>query len=385
MAVITDTASLKSLCDRLSKASYITVDTEFMREKTFWPKLCLVQLADGVGAAAVDTLSDGLDLTPLLNLMAKPNVLKVFHAARQDLEIFFKLMGKLPAPIFDTQLAAMVCGFGDSVGYDTLVRKLADENIDKSSQFTAWGQRPLSNRQIDYALAAVTHLRRVYVKLDEMLGHNGRYGWLDEELGSLNNTSNYTFLPEEAWRRVKTRTSKPRFLAVLKEVAAWREREAQKKDLPRNRIVRDETLVEIPHHAPTTTNELSRTRGFSPKRAEGTMGKALLDAIQNGLNVPKENLPEVKQTEPIPRGIGPITDLLKVLLKLKCEKHDVAQKLIAKGDDLEKIAALGEEASVPALQGWRQHIFGEDALSLRSGQLAMKINGRNLELVEIED
>ena len=264
MAVITDTASLKSLCDRLSKATYITVDTEFMREKTFWPKLCLVQLADGVGAAAVDTLSDGLDLTPLLNLMAKPNVLKVFHAARQDLEIFFKLMGKLPAPIFDTQLAAMVCGFGDSVGYDTLVRKLADENIDKSSQFTDWGQRPLSNRQIDYALADVTHLRRVYVKLDEMLGHNGRYGWLVEELGSLNNTGNYTFLPEEAWRRVKTRTSKPRFLAVLKEIAAWREREAQKKDLPRNRIVRDETLVEIAHHAPTTTNELSRTRGFSP-------------------------------------------------------------------------------------------------------------------------
>ena len=385
MAVIADSTSLTKFCDRLIKSSYITVDTEFMRDQTYWPRLCLVQIADEHEAAAIDTLAKGIDITPLLNLLTNTRILKIFHAARQDLEIFYRLMGRLPSPIFDTQIAAMVCGFGDSAGYDTLVRKLTDETIDKSSRFTDWALRPLSQRQINYALGDVTHLRQVYIKLNEMLGQNNRHNWMDEELSILRDTKNYTFEPEDAWRRIKYRAPKPRFLAILKEVAAWREIEAQNKDIPRNRIVRDESLVEISHHAPKTINDLSRARGLSLKKAEGSLGKALLNAVKVGLNVPSENLPEVKRDAPLPKGIGPITDLLKVLLKLKCEKHDVAQKLIATVNDMEQIAAFGQNANVPALQGWRQEVFGIDALRLRSGQLAMVIKDHNLELVEINN
>ena len=385
MAVIADSTSLTKFCDRLIKSSYITVDTEFMRDQTYWPRLCLVQIADEHEAAAIDTLAKGIDITPLLNLLTNPRILKIFHAARQDLEIFYRLMGKLPSPIFDTQVAAMVCGFGESAGYDTLVRKLTDETIDKSSRFTDWALRPLSQRQINYALGDVTHLRQVYIKLNEMLGQNNRHNWMDEELSILRDTKNYTFAPEDAWHRIKYRAPKPRFLAILKEVAAWREIEAQNKDIPRNRIVRDESLIEISHHAPKTINDLSRARGLSLKKAEGSLGKALLNAVKAGLNVPSENLPEVKRDAPLPKGIGPITDLLKVLLKLKCEKHDVAQKLIATVNDMEQIAAFGQNANVPALQGWRQEVFGIDALRLRSGQLAMVIKDHNLELVEINN
>ena len=385
MTVIADSTSLTKFCDRLIKSSYITVDTEFMRDQTYWPRLCLVQIANEHEAAAIDTLAKGIDITPLLNLLTNTRILKIFHAARQDLEIFYRLMGRLPSPIFDTQIAAMVCGFGDSAGYDTLVRKLTDETIDKSSRFTDWALRPLSQRQINYALGDVTHLRQVYIKLNEMLGQNNRHNWMDEELSILRDTKNYTFEPEDAWRRIKYRAPKPRFLAILKEVAAWREIEAQNKDIPRNRIVRDESLIEISHHAPKTINDLSRARGLSLKKAEGSLGKALLNAVKVGLNVPSENLPEVKRDAPLPKGIGPITDLLKVLLKLKCEKHDVAQKLIATVNDMEQIAAFGQNANVPALQGWRQEVFGIDALRLRSGQLAMVIKDHNLELVEINN
>ncbi len=385
MAVIADSTSLTKFCDRLIKSSYITVDTEFMRDQTYWPRLCLVQIADEHEAAAIDTLAKGIDITPLLNLLTNTRILKIFHAARQDLEIFYRLMGSLPSPIFDTQIAAMVCGFGDSAGYDTLVRKLTDETIDKSSRFTDWALRPLSQRQINYALGDVTHLRQVYIKLNEMLGQNNRHNWMDEELSILRDTKKYTFEPEDAWRRIKYRAPKPRFLAILKEVAAWREIEAQNKDIPRNRIVRDESLIEISHHAPKSINDLSRARGLSLKKAEGSLGKALLNAVKVGLNVPSENLPEVKRDAPLPKGIGPITDLLKVLLKLKCEKHDVAQKLIATVNDMEQIAAFGQNANVPALQGWRQEVFGIDALRLRSGQLAMVIKDHNLELVEINN
>lgn len=385
MAVIADSTSLTKFCDRLIKSSYITVDTEFMRDQTYWPRLCLVQIANEHEAAAIDTLAKGIDITPLLNLLTNSRILKIFHAARQDLEIFYRLMGRLPSPIFDTQIAAMVCGFGDSAGYDTLVRKLTDETIDKSSRFTDWALRPLSQRQINYALGDVTHLRQVYIKLNEMLGQNNRHNWMDEELSILRDTKIYTFAPEDAWRRIKYRAPKPRFLAILKEVAAWREIEAQNKDIPRNRIVRDESLIEISHHAPKTINDLSRARGLSLKKAEGSLGKALLNAVKAGLNVPSENLPEVKRDAPLPKGIGPITDLLKVLLKLKCEKHDVAQKLIATVNDMEQIAAFGQNANVPALQGWRQEVFGIDALRLRSGQLAMVIKDHNLELVEINN
>ena len=385
MPIITDTQSLSEFCERLSKSAYITVDTEFMREKTYWPQLCLVQLANEDEALAVDALADGLDLTPLLDLMADESVLKVFHAARQDLEIFYKLADQLPKPLFDTQVAAMVCGFGESVGYETLVNKLVGEPVDKSSRFTDWAQRPLTDKQVTYALGDVTHLRTVYEALEAKLVESGRHEWLDEEMAKLTDENIYKFPPREAWRRVKARNPKPRFLAILREVTAWRESEAQRKDLPRNRILRDEALVEIAHHAPKSVSDLARTRGLGQRMAEGSAGESILKAVEAGKALPNDECPEVPRRPNLPRGIGPITDLLKVLLKMKCEQQDVAQKLIASGGDIEKIAAFGDKADVPALTGWRRPLFGQEALNLRDGKLALVINGQTLELVEFED
>ncbi len=385
MPIITDTAALAEFCEHLAKSTYITVDTEFMREKTYWPQLCLVQLADDEKAMAVDAEAENIDLTPLFDLMADKSVLKVFHAARQDLEIFYKLGGALPTPLFDTQVAAMVCGFGESVGYETLVNKLVGEQVDKSSRFTDWSHRPLTDKQINYALADVIHLRPIYEKLEAKLTKSGRHDWLDEELAKLTDETIYQFPPREAWRRVKARNPKPRFLAVLREITAWRETEAQKRDLPRNRVLRDEALVEIAHHTPKNVKELARTRGLGQRLAEGSSGEQLLQAVEAGLNLPDEECPKVPRRPNLPRGIGPVTDLLKVLLKMKCEQQEVAQKLIASGDDIEKIAAYGEQADVPAMTGWRRQLFGDDALNLRDGKLALVINGQALELVEIED
>jgi ribonuclease D len=385
MSIITDTKSLAEFCERLANSAYVTVDTEFMREKTYWPQLCLVQLANDDEAMAVDALADGLDLAPLLELMANEKVLKVFHAARQDLEIFYKLAGSLPAPLFDTQVAAMVCGFGESVGYETLVNKLVGEPIDKSSRFTDWSARPLTDKQVTYALGDVTHLRTIYEALEAKLVESERHEWLDEEMGKLTNETIYQAPPREAWRRVKARNPKPRFLAILREVTAWRESEAQRKDMPRNRILRDEALVEIAHHAPKSVSDLARTRGLGQRLAEGTAGENILKAVEAGRSLPDAECPKVPRRPNMPRGIGPITDLLKVLLKMKCEQQDVAQKLIANGDDIEKIAAYGDKAEVAALTGWRRPLFGQDALNLRDGKLALVINGTNLELVEFED
>ncbi len=385
MSVITDTESLAAFCSRLEKSAFITVDTEFMREKTYYPRLCVIQMASEDEALAVDAMAEDINLSPLLDLMANEKVLKVFHAARQDLEIFYHLMGKLPAPLFDSQVAAMVCGFGESVGYETLVKKLAGATIDKSSRFTDWAHRPLTDRQIEYALADVTHLRTIYEKLSQSLGKNGRRSWLEEELAKLTDEKVYQFPPREAWRRVKSRAPKPRFLAILREVAAWREEEAQRKDIPRNRILRDEALIEIAHHAPKSVQELSRTRGLGNRMAEGSAGKALLKAVAAGLAVPEADCPLVPRKPHLPRGIGPVTDILKVLLKLKCEEHEVAQKLVANSEDVEKIAAYGEKADVAALHGWRQQIFGNDAILLRNGKLALVVENQQLELVEFEE
>ena len=385
MPIITDTVALADFCKQLAKSTYVTVDTEFMREKTYWPQLCLVQLADDDKALAIDASAEGIDLSPLFELMANKKVLKVFHAARQDLEIFYKLAGALPTPLFDTQVAAMVCGFGESVGYKTLVNKLVGEQVDKSSRFTDWSHRPLTEKQINYALADVTHLRPIYEKLEAKLVESGRHEWLVEELAKLTDESIYQFPPREAWRRVKARNPKPRFLAVLREISAWRETEAQTRDLPRNRVLRDEALVEIAHHTPKNVKELTRTRGLGQRLAEGSAGEQLLHAVQAGLDLPNDECPQVPRRPNLPRGLGPVTDLLKVLLKMKCEQQEVAQKLIANGDDIEKIAAYGEQADVPALAGWRRQLFGEDALNLRNGKLALMINGQTLELIEIED
>jgi ribonuclease D len=385
MTLIADTASLAAFCRRLADAPYITVDTEFMREKTYWPQLCLVQVAGPDEAQAVDPLAPGIDLTPLFELMANPAVLKVFHAARQDVEIFLHLSGSIPTPLFDTQVAAMVCGFGDAVSYETLASQLTKARIDKTMRFTDWAQRPLSEKQLHYALADVTHLRPAYEKLQRRLDRDGRAAWLVEEMAILAEPSTYLVTPEEAWRRLKPRSSSPRFLMVLKELAAWREREAQERDLPRQRVVRDETLMEVAAHAPTTVDELARTRGLSKGTAEGRYGTALLEAVNRALTSPETSWPVPPERNDLPRGLGPVVDLLKVLLKLKCDQHDVAQRLLASTSDIEQIAA-DDNADVPALTGWRRTIFGEDALRLKHGQigLALAADGKALRLIPLE-
>lgn len=384
--LITTTDALAAFCSRMAGAAFITVDTEFMREKTFWPQLCLVQVGGPTEACAIDPLAEGIDLQPLFELMRDEKILKVFHAARQDLEIFYNMMGDFPRPLFDTQVAAMVCGFGDSVGYETLATKLAKAHIDKSMRFTDWARRPLTDKQIRYALSDVTHLRVVYEKLNRRLEKNSRAHWLNEEMTLLTTPSNYRVDPNEAWRRLKTRTKTPRFLAIVKELAAWREIEAQTRDIPRQRVLRDEMLLEIAAHAPTTVDALERTRGFTKGQAEGKMGKAILDAVERGKQIPESDLPIPPERKDLPQGIGPITDLLKVLLKMRCEENDVAQKLVANSDDLEQIA-LDDQADILALKGWRHEIFGKDALDLKHGRLALALSkdGRHVEAVELED
>jgi len=382
--VITTTDDLAALCRRLAKADYVTVDTEFMRERTYWPILCLVQLAGPGEAVAVDPMAEGMDLAPFFELMTDESVLKVFHAARQDVEIVHHLSGKLPVPLFDTQVAAMVCGFGDSVSYEALATKIARAKIDKSLRFTDWAHRPLSKRQLSYAIDDVRHLRVIYERLARQLERTGRAAWVAEEMAALAEPSLYFTRPEDAWRRIKTRSTDRRLLAILREVAAWREAKAQARDVPRNRILRDEALVEIAARAPVSVEALATTRGLGRKLAEGSMGREILAAVERGLVVPDEECPRVERPAPPARGIGPVVELLKVLLKLKCEKHDVAQRLIATTADLERIA--GEDApEVAALHGWRRKVFGEDALALKEGRVALAIRGRKLRLVPVGD
>ncbi len=385
MTQITTTADLAALTDRLANEPFICIDTEFMRENTYWPQLCLLQIAgpDGEGFA-VDPLVDGIDLAPLLDLLHKSDVIKVLHAARQDLEIFFNLSGEVPEPLFDTQVAAMVCGFGEAASYDRLARKLARAEIDKSSRFTDWSKRPLTDRQLRYALADVEHLPMIYRTLDKQLCDTGRAGWVAEELALLTNPDIYRLDPERAWERIKTRTVRPRFLSVLREVAAARERYAQRNDVPRNRVLRDEALLEIAAHETSSLEDLSRTRGVSKGLATGPLGKALLEAVASGVATPEGDQPRLAKAPPAPRGVGPMVDLLKVLLKMRCEENDVAIKLVATTADLEQIAA-NDTADVPAMHGWRRTLFGDDAIALKHGQLALTGETGRISLVELEE
>jgi ribonuclease D len=378
--MITNTQELQNFCQRVSSSDYITVDTEFMREKTYWPILCLVQIAASDEADCIDALADGIDLKPLYDLMADESVLKVFHAARQDLEIFFHQAGQVPHPVFDTQVAAMVCGFGDSVGYEALIAELLKVLVDKGSRFTDWTLRPLSDRQIDYALADVTHLRPAYEKLAGMLKSNERESWLVEEMAVLESANTYSGNPREAFRRIKVRNTNSRMLAALRELAAWRESEAQRRDVPRNRIMRDEQLTEIAHHTPKSSEQLARTRGLGDKLAYGNYGQKILNAIKTAEDLDDIDCPKPIHKTKLPRGLGPVTDLLKVLLKMKSENSDVAGKLLASASDIELIAAFQENADVKALNGWRREIFGNDALKLCSGELSLSIKGKKLEL-----
>jgi ribonuclease D len=379
MTLIVQTSELEAFCRRLARVDVIAVDTEFMRERTYWPKLCLVQVAGNGEAAAIDPLAPNIDLAPLFELLKAPHILKAFHAARQDLEIFYRLMGgKLPKPVFDTQIAAMVCGFGDQVSYETLVGKLAKARIDKSSRFTDWSLRPLSDRQIAYAIADVVHLLPVYRKLAARLGSTGRGDWLAEEMADLIDPANYVIDPMQVFRRVRSRSGNGRMLAVLRELAAWRERDAQARDIPRAWVLRDEALLEIAHHTPTTAGELARTRGLARKFAESATGTEVLAAVGRGLAVPEEECPTSDVRREVPRGLGAVADLLKVVLKLKSEEADVAQRLLASSEEVEMIAAEGEAANVPALHGWRRQVFGDAAIKVRAGELALVVEGRKL-------
>ncbi|HXV23576.1 MAG TPA: ribonuclease D [Alphaproteobacteria bacterium] len=383
MTVIIDTPKLAEFCHRQTGADYVTVDTEFIRDNTYWPQLCLIQISGPDAAAVVDPLAPGIDLSPVLALLADRKILKVFHAARQDVEIFYHLTGKIPEPIFDTQVAAMVCGFGEQASFENLAQKLAGTTIDKSSRFTDWSHRPLSDRQIRYALDDVVHLRPIYDRLERQLEKNGRASWLTEEMSVLTDPTTYRVDPADAWRRLKVRAGKPRFLAVLKEVAAWREEEAQRRDLPRNRLIRDEALLEIAAHMPASVEELGRMRGLSRGTAEGRVGQAILVTVQRALARPESEWPRPEPKPELPSGLAPLIDLLRVLLKTKCEAEGVAQKLVASAADLELIAA-DDEAKVPALGGWRRTLFGEDALALKHGALALGVKGRRIALIPLK-
>jgi len=383
MSLISTTKELKTFCARLKKAEFITVDTEFIRERTYWARLCLIQVAGPEEAFAIDPLAEDIDLSPLYDLFCNKKVLKVFHACRQDLEIFFKEMdGRLPAPVFDTQIAAMVCGFGEQVSYEVLVNVLEKKQLDKSSRFTDWAQRPLTPKQLKYALADVTHLRSIYEKLGAKIEKQKRLSWLKDEFKKLLDKENYIFRPEEAWERIKAPTHKPRALGILREIAQWREQTAQKADVPRGRILKDEMLVEIAIHAPADKEAFGKMRGMQHGFAESEKGAQLLEAVRRGLALPEKDLPRREPRPHFPPGLAPTIDLLRVLLKLKCEEGNVASKLLATAADIELIAAYGDKAEVPALSGWRFKLFGREALDLRDGKLAIAIENNRLKLAK---
>jgi len=382
--IITTTAELAQRCAAWRQTRFVAIDTEFMRERTYWPQLCLIQVGAPEEAVAIDPLAPGIDLGPFFELLADQAVLKVFHAARQDLEVFYHRTKLLPSPIFDTQIAAMVCGFGESVSYEKLVNKLAGAQVDKTLRFTDWSRRPLTDRQILYALADVSHLRPIYEHLERELERSGRRSWLDEELAALNDPKILVVEPREAWRRLKPRSGNRRFLAILRELAEWREIEAQRRDLPRNRVIRDEALTEIAAHAPERAEELARSRTISPKVAEGPFGDAMLAAVRRARALPDAECPEPPSLDQKAMGGTPLADLLRVLLKMKSEESGVAPRLIASSDDLDRIAAPGDANEVPALHGWRLEVFGSDALALKEGRLALSAERGRILLVPRE-
>jgi len=384
MLIISDNAELLKACDILAKSEFVAVDTEFLRETTFWPQLCLIQLSGPELDAIVDPLASNLDLAPFFQLMADRNVVKVFHAARQDIEIIFNRGNLIPHPIFDTQVAAMVCGFGDSVSYDTLVQKIKNVQLDKSSRFTDWSHRPLSDKQLDYAIADVTHLKDVYLHLKAELERENRTEWLAEEMAILESRETYDLHPDNAWERLRMRIRKPIELAILKNLAAWREREARSRDVPRGRVLKDDAIFEIAQQAPKDVEALARLRTIPKGYERSQNGAAIIGAVNAALAIPKTDLPKIPRPPNAPEGTGAAVEMLKVLLKLISEQHGVAAKVIATGDDLDLIAAKGEDADVTALHGWRRDLFGLPALRLIRGEIALRFVNRRVDLVEVE-
>jgi ribonuclease D len=371
MELIATTEQLAAVCARLARHPFVTVDTEFLRETTYYPLLCVVQLASAEEAVVVDALAEGIDLKPFFDLMADEKVLKVFHAARQDIEIIWHLAGIVPHPVFDTQVAAMVLGYGDSIAYDQLVGRITGHKLDKTHRFTDWSRRPLTQEQSTYALADVTHLRDVFMALDADLKKRDRADWVSEEMEILTSPSTYNAPPERAWERLRTRVRKPRELAVLIEVAAWREREAQSRDVPRSRVLKDDAIGDIATHAPTTLEKLAHLRSLPKGFDRSRWGQDIVEAVKRGVDRNPDTLPKLDK----PRGngnTGATVELLKVLLRMTSEKHAVASKVIATVDDLEQIAA-DDDADVGAMRGWRRELFGESALALKHGKLALAI------------
>jgi ribonuclease D len=381
MRVISTTPDLATLCAELGQHGFMAIDTEFMRETTFWPKLCLIQLAAPGVEAIVDPQAESLDLSPLYDLMANDRVVKVFHAARQDIEIIHLKTGRVPAPVFDTQVAAMVCGFGDSISYVNLVKRITNRDLDKSSRFTDWSRRPLTERQLVYALGDVTHLRDVYLHLEAELERSGRTHWLAEEMAGLTDPATYEVSPEGAWRRLKLKVRNRKALGVLIELAAWRERAAQAQDVPRARVLRDEALYDIANQQPTETGKLSELRTLSDGFARSSRAKEIVEAVKRGLARDPKGLPSLDQGPSLPAEAGAMVDLLRVLLKAAASRHGVAPRLIADTEDLERIATE-TQPDVAAMKGWRRELFGEDALRLRRGELALGM--RRGEVVTIE-
>jgi len=385
MTVITTTKELKQVCARMKNSAFIAIDTEFMRERTYWAQLCLIQVASEDEAVAVDPLAPEIDLKPFYRLLSNKKILKVFHAGRQDIEIFYRETGKVPFPVFDTQVAGTVCGLGDQVSYENMVKKLVHAKIDKTSRFTDWSRRPLSNKQIEYALDDVRYLRPAYEKLRERLEKHDRMAWLEEEEKVLFNPDTYAYDPYNAWKRIKISNHKPRTLAILREVAAWREALAQEKNIPRNRVIRDDTVAAVALHPPKKHEDLSKIRNMHQHILGNEEYSAnLLEAIQTGLNLPDKKCPHKAKKPHLQPGIGPVVELLRVLLKQKSEENFVAQRLIANAAELELIAD-SDEADVPAMRSWRYEIFGKDALALKHGKIGLSIDKQHIKIMRLKD
>jgi ribonuclease D len=380
---ITTTEALAALCERLSGEEFVTVDTEFMRERTYYPELCLVQLAGTHDVAVVDAQAPGIDLAPLGVLLAKPDVVKVFHACRQDVEIFLLLFDAVPANLFDTQVAAMVAGFGDQVGYDSLVQSLTGGHIDKTHRFSDWSARPLTKAQVEYAAADVTYLRTVYEKLSARLAVEGRGDWVAQEMAVLAQPDTYRVDPAKAWERLKLRTNNRRQIALVQAIAAWREREAQRINIPRGRLLKDEQIPEIAGLAPETAEALTRARGISAGFASGKSGISLLAAIAEAKAMGDADLPKVERPRDAPRASPALVALLKVLLNAASEQNNVAPRLVAGSEEIEALA-LDETAPNPILEGWRREMFGEDALRLIRGEIALSTRGKKIKIIELE-
>ncbi|MER8631483.1 ribonuclease D [Mesorhizobium opportunistum] len=383
MHVITTQKELETALAAFEKSDFVTVDTEFIRETTFWPILCLIQMAAPGVTALIDPLSSDIDLRPFFKLMANETVVKVFHAARQDIEIIVHLGDLVPHPVFDTQVAAMVCGFGDSVSYDQLVQRITGARLDKSSRFTDWRHRPLSDKQLDYALADVTHLIEVYQHLNAELARENRAHWLNEEMDVLTSRETYDPHPEDAWKRLKMRLRKPQELAIVQAVAAWREREARERDVPRGRVLKDDAIYEVAQQAPRDAAALAKLRTTPKGWERSSTATALLGAVNTALALPKEQMPKLPKSFQPPEGSSAAAELLKVLLRIIAEQQGVASKVLASSDDLDRIAAEGEEADVPALQGWRRAVFGEAALKLVRGEIGIKFDKRKIAVFDL--